>query len=52
MTLSHDRSGAGTPLVLIHGLGSARTVWSLVTPSLGKSFEVLAVDLPGHGETP
>jgi pimeloyl-ACP methyl ester carboxylesterase len=50
--LSHDRSGAGTPLVLIHGLGSARTVWSLVTPPLAKAFDVVAVDLPGHGLTP
>ncbi|MBA2540553.1 MAG: alpha/beta fold hydrolase, partial [Deltaproteobacteria bacterium] len=52
VVLSHDRRGAGEPLVLIHGLGSARTVWSLVTPELAKKFDVLAVDLPGHGQTP
>lgn len=52
MTLSYDRSGAGEPLVLIHGLGSARTVWKLVTPALARRFDVIAVDLPGHGQTP
>lgn len=38
--------------MLIHGLGSARTVWALVTPALAERFEVIAVDLPGHGQTP
>lgn len=52
MMLTHDRAGTGEPLVLIHGLGSARTVWSLVAPALAESFEVLRVDLPGHGRTP
>lgn len=50
--LAHDRRGTGDPVVLIHGLGSARTVWALVTPGLAASFEVIAVDLPGHGGTP
>jgi len=49
--LSHDRTGGGDPLVLIHGLGSARTVWKLVTPALARSFDVISVDLPGHGQT-
>lgn len=52
MPLTYDRTGAGDPLVLIHGLGSARTVWSLVTPTLADAFDVIAVDLPGHGRTP
>jgi pimeloyl-ACP methyl ester carboxylesterase len=38
--------------VLIHGLGSARTVWSLVAPALAKNFEVIGVDLPGQVQTP
>jgi pimeloyl-ACP methyl ester carboxylesterase len=52
VTLTYDRTGSGPPLVLIHGLGSARTVWTLVTPSLARRFDVVAVDLPGHGKTP
>lgn len=52
MKLTYDRSGSGPPLVLIHGLGSARTVWKPVTPALAGAFDVIAVDLPGHGQTP
>lgn len=52
MILRFDRIGAGPPLVLIHGLGSARTVWKLVVPALARSFDVITIDLPGHGETP
>jgi pimeloyl-ACP methyl ester carboxylesterase len=50
--LAYERHGAGEPLVLVHGLGSARTVWALVIPALAADFDVIAVDLPGHGQTP
>jgi len=50
--LSHERTGSGPVLVLVHGLGSARTVWKLVTRELAASFDVIAIDLPGHGQTP
>ena len=52
MLLTYDRAGNGPPLVLIHGLGSARTVWKPIAPTLVKSFDVITVDLPGHGRTP
>jgi pimeloyl-ACP methyl ester carboxylesterase len=52
VVLTYDRAGSGPPLVLIHGLGSARTVWKLIEPALAASYEVIAVDLPGHGKTP
>ncbi len=50
--LVHERTGSGPTLVLVHGLGSAATVWKLVTPALARSFDVVAIDLPGHGRTP
>jgi pimeloyl-ACP methyl ester carboxylesterase len=37
--------------VLLHGLGSARSVWDPVVPALTGRFDVLAVDLPGFGES-
>ena len=40
------------PLVLIHGLGSAATAFKPIIPELAKSFRVITVDLPGHGQTP
>ena len=52
--LVYDRAGAGTgpPLVLIHGIGSRRGVWKPVVPLLAAEREVLAVDLPGFGDSP
>lgn len=47
--LSFARSGAGEPLVLIHGIGSRRQVWDCVLPGLDANREVFAVDLPGFG---
>jgi len=45
-------TGSGEPLLLIHGMGSASTAWKLITPKLSKEFQVITVDLPGHGNTP
>ena len=39
-------------LLLIHGMGSASTAWKTIAPSLGTTFNVVTVDLPGHGRTP
>lgn len=50
--LHHTISGEGAPLLLIHGMGSASSAWNSIRPSLDKEFTVIAVDLPGHGETP
>ena len=50
--MNHVRRGRGKPLLLIHGLGSSRNAWSLITLALAEHREVIALDLPGHGETP
>ena len=39
-------------LVLVHGLGSAATIWKSLIPQLLPHFSVVVVDLPGHGEAP
>lgn len=52
MLLAHERIGTGTPLVLIHGLGSASTIWRPLIARLTTGFDVLTIDLPGHGRTP
>jgi len=46
------RQGSGEPLLLVHGLGSTHHTWDLVLPALAAEREVVAVDLPGFGETP
>lgn len=50
--LAHDVQGAGEPLLLIHGMGSSRRAWKLIVPELSRTFKVITVDLPGHGESP
>ena len=44
--------GNGEPLVLIHGMGSASSAWSLVVPELATQYRVILIDLPGHGHSP
>lgn len=52
MTLARAISGDGPPLLLLHGLGSSRSVWRPVLPALEERFTVVALDLPGHGDSP
>lgn len=49
MTLAATRTGTGPPLLMLHGVGSARPDWASLLPHLTPDFDVLAVDLPGHG---
>lgn len=45
-------TGAGAPVVLLHGLGSSSKVWQHVTEKLAPNHRVLAFDLLGFGESP
>lgn len=44
------RTGAGKPLLLVHGLGAAY-MWQPVIDPLSKLFDVIVIDLPGFGES-
>lgn len=46
------RTGTGSRLVLVHGLGGSRHSWSPVFDPLAAKREVIAIDLPGHGASP
>jgi pimeloyl-ACP methyl ester carboxylesterase len=46
-----DWGGAGTPLVLLHGLASGARIWDFIAPILANHFRVVAVDQRGHGLT-
>ena len=52
MTLNYVRRGSGSPLLLVHGLGAGWQSWSPILDELAARREVIAVDLPGFGETP
>lgn len=44
--------GQGRKLLLVHGIGSNHRVWRKLVPQLALEREVIALDLPGHGQTP
>jgi pimeloyl-ACP methyl ester carboxylesterase len=47
-----DSPGRGTPILLIHGIGSSNLTWSAAFDRLtATGAHVIAVDLPGHGES-
>ncbi len=52
MELHHVRRGQGRPLLLVHGLGSNARSWDPILDALAAEREVIAVDLPGFGQTP
>jgi len=51
LTPSH-RAGAGTPLLLLHGVGSIWRAWSPVLPYLELHHDVIVPTLAGHGGGP
>lgn len=45
------KAGAGAPLLLIHGVGMRAEAWGPQIAALANGFHVIAVDMPGHGES-
>ncbi|WP_405546411.1 alpha/beta fold hydrolase [Streptomyces phaeochromogenes] len=52
VTLAYTRVGSGEPLLLLHGIGHHRQAWDPVVDILAAERDVIAVDLPGFGESP
>lgn len=50
--LNFARLGHGPPLVLLHGIGHRWQAWEPVLDRLARHHDVIAVDLPGFGESP
>ncbi|MEJ1154490.1 alpha/beta hydrolase [Microbacterium marmarense] len=50
ITLAHDIQGSGPLVVLIHGITERKESWDPI--DLGDEFEVLRVDVRGHGDSP
>jgi pimeloyl-ACP methyl ester carboxylesterase len=42
-------SGVGIPLIFLHHIGGACGIWDTVAPDFVDDYQVLAVDLRGHG---
>ena len=49
--LAYDVSGAGSPVVLLHGFPFNRTLWREQVDALRSRYRVITIDLRGHGET-
>ncbi|MFE9699953.1 alpha/beta fold hydrolase [Streptomyces sp. NPDC006270] len=52
VSVAYERTGSGTPLLLLHGIGHHLRAWDPVTRILAAEREVIAVDLPGFGTSP
>ncbi|MEZ0484159.1 alpha/beta fold hydrolase [Fibrella aquatica] len=52
MDMNYTRLGTGKPLLLIHGIGSSHHSWDLIITELATKRDVIAIDLPGFGDTP
>ena len=51
-TVSYTDEGSGPPIVLVHAALHDRTDFAPVADALGSGRRVLALDWPGHGESP
>ncbi|MEX3016182.1 alpha/beta fold hydrolase [Gymnodinialimonas hymeniacidonis] len=46
------RAGDGPQVVLLHGVGLRSEAWNAQIDALSATHSVIAIDMPGHGETP
>lgn len=44
--------GAGSPIVLLHGMFADGSQWDTIVELLSKNYRVIVVDLLGHGRSP
>ena len=49
--LYSHRVGTGEPLVLLHGMGESHVGWRPVIEMLAADYDVIAIDLPGFGDS-
>jgi demethylmenaquinone methyltransferase/2-methoxy-6-polyprenyl-1,4-benzoquinol methylase len=51
LSLQYLEAGTGSPGLLLHGHEQSATTWRWVIPALARTHRVLALSLPGHGES-
>ncbi len=44
-------TGSGPTLILLHGFLESKSIWDEFTETLKNEFTIIAIDLPGHGES-
>lgn len=51
LEMFYEMTGDGAPLLLIHGLGSSSRDWENQVEPFSKKYQVIALDLRGHGQS-
>jgi 3-oxoadipate enol-lactonase len=49
--IAYRRAGGGPPVLLIHGVGGDSSNWDPISERLRTRFDVIAMDLRGHGQS-
>ncbi|MBT2638004.1 alpha/beta hydrolase [Bacillus sp. ISL-39] len=49
--MSFIDEGKGDPILLIHGFAGSKHYWDKIIPQVANEYRVIALDLPGHGES-
>ncbi len=49
--LAYREAGAGDAIVLIHGVGMQSAAWAPQIAALATTHQVIALDMPGHGNS-
>ncbi len=49
--VTYRTAGSGKAIVLLHGFLESAVIWEEYAEVLAKNYRVIAVDLPGHGDT-
>lgn len=50
-TYFYKSFGKGDPIVLLHGFTGSSSSWKRVVEELTSQYQVITIDLPGHGKT-
>ena len=50
-SLSAVKAGSGPNLLMVHGVGLRAEAWNAQIDALSEQYRVIAVDMPGHGES-
>jgi pimeloyl-ACP methyl ester carboxylesterase len=49
--VAYQQKGKGRAVILLHGFMESKSIWNYYCDTLSNYFRVIALDLPGHGDT-
>ncbi len=51
ISIHYDEYGSGKDIILLHGWGASKNTFKNLASNLGDKYHVIAIDLPGFGDT-